>query len=304
MCRRRQGNPGEIALLALVACVWLWCGTGSGETAAQESVAPLEAQQKLYRVNCAICHGAEGHGDGKAARFLYPKARDFSSGKMRIVSTVNRVANANDIRTSIERGLPGTSMQSWKHLGNESLQLLVAEVMRLRKQGVKERVVASLKQDSPGVLADSDEVGTIVQGLTSPGEVVPVPVFGKADSASIARGQEVYVRQSCHSCHAKNGSGSWKLDLVDDKGRTSWAADLRFDPLKGPSDEAALARRILLGMPGSSMPSSAKLSAQDLVDLVRFCQSLSRSPKLELTNFQRARRAEGFRLPAEPTESP
>jgi mono/diheme cytochrome c family protein len=195
-------------------------------------------------------------------------------------------------------------MQSWKHLGDESVQLLVAEVIRLRKQGVKDRVVASWKQESPDMLADPADVEMIVHGLTSPGKVVSVPVFAETNAAAVARGQEIYLRQSCHSCHAKNGSGSWKMDLVDDKGRTSWATDLRFDPLKGPSDENALARRILLGMPGSSMPSSSKLSNQDLVDLVRFCQSLSRSPKFELTNYQRARRAEGFRLPAEPTESP
>ncbi len=304
MCRRIQGRLEAFSLLALGWCAWLFSPVGLHEVSGQEPVSPLAAQQKPYRINCALCHGAEGRGDGKAARFLFPKARDFSSGKMRIVSTVNRVANANDIRTSIERGFPGTSMQSWKHLGDESVQLLVAEVIRLRKQGVKERVVASWKQESPDVLADPAEVETIVKGLTSPGEVVAVPLFGKANPAAIARGQEIYVRQSCHSCHAKDGAGSWKMDLIDDKGRTSWATDLRFDPLKGPSDEAALARRILLGMPGSSMPSSGKLSDQDLVDLVRFCQSLSRSPKFELTNYQRARRAEGFRLPAEPTESP
>ena len=304
MCRGKQGSPGACTLLALTWCVWLFAVAGLEETAAQETAGPLEAQQKLYRINCAICHGAEGRGDGKAARFLFPKARDFSSGKMRIVSTVNRIANANDIRASIERGFPGTSMQSWKHLGEESVQLLVDEVMRLREQGVKERVVDALKEESPDVLANPAQVETIVQGLTSPGEVVSVPVFGEADPDAVARGQKIYLRQSCHSCHAKNGSGSWKMDLIDDKGRASWATDLRFDPLKGPADAAALARRILLGMPGSSMPSSGKLDDQDLVDLVRFCQSLSSTRKFELTNYQRARRAEGFRLPAEPTESP
>lgn len=291
-------------LLGLTWSVWLSIAIGLGEVAAQEPSGTLEAQQKLYRVNCVICHGTQGRGDGKAARFLFPKARDFSSGKMRIVSTVNRVANADDIRASIERGFPGTSMQSWKHLDDESVQLLVAEVIRLRKQGVKERVLASWKQESPELLADPAEVETIVRGLTSPGKVVPVPVFAETNPASVARGREIYLRQSCHSCHAENGAGSWKMDLIDDKGRSSWATDLRYDPLKGPSDEVALARRILLGMPGSSMPSSGKLSDLDLADLVRFCQSLSRDRKFELTNYQRARRAEGFRRPPEPPESP
>ena len=94
------------------------------------------------------------------------------------------------------------------------------------------------------------------------------------------------------------------MDLIDSKGRPGWATDLRFDPLKGPLDEGAIARRIVLGMPGSSMPSSVKLNDQELVDLVRYCQSLFRTPKFNLTNYQRARRAEGFRRPAEPAESP
>ena len=271
---------------------------------AQEPVDGISQQGKLYRVHCATCHGDQGRGDGKAARFLFPKARDFSSGKMRIVSAENRVANADDIRGSIERGFPGTSMQSWKHLGDEPIKLLVAEVIRLRQLGVQQRVLASWEEDSPGVTAEPSELERIVKGLTVPSEVVQVPGFEGTDESAVVRGRAVYLRQSCHSCHGNDGSGSWKMDLIDSKGRPSWATDLRFDPMKGPLDEGSLARRIVLGMPGSSMPSSVKLSDQELVDLVRYCQSLSRTPKFNLTNYQRARRAEGFRRPEEPAISP
>ncbi|MFP6620387.1 MAG: c-type cytochrome, partial [Pirellulaceae bacterium] len=235
---RQVGNLVRVRLLVFLTTFMV------GSASAQEPLDVISQQGKLYRVHCANCHGDQGRGDGKAARFLFPKARDFSSGKMRIVSTENRVANAEDIRGSIERGFPGTSMQSWKHLGDESIKLLVAEVIRLRKQGVEKRVIASWEEDSPGVLAEPAELERIVQGLTHPGEVVQVPDFEGTDERAVVRGREVYRRQSCHSCHGNDGSGSWKMDLIDGKGRPSWATDLRFDPLKGPSDEGALARRI------------------------------------------------------------
>ena len=259
-------------------------------------------QRKLYLLHCGGCHGATGQGDGVAARFVFPKPRDFTTGKMRLVSTVNRVASAKDIRMSIERGFPGTSMQGWRELGDAALDQLVGEVMRLREEGVRRALQQSLREE--GAEVDQKKIENITRSLTRAGEVWQAPRFAKEDDASVQRGEQVYHQQSCHSCHGKKGDGSWQMDLVDDKGRPSWATDLRFDPYKGKTDTLAIARRIVLGMPGSSMPTSRKLSDQELADLVRFCQSLAITPKYELTNFQRAQRAVGFRRPPEPAESP
>ena len=265
-----------------------------------QDVKSEDSQGKLYRLNCAVCHGAEGRGNGRAARFLFPKPRDFSTGKTRLVSTLNRVASPSDLRVSIESGVPGTSMQPWRELGKEAVDQLVAEVLRLREQGVRERI-------SQGTSAETDEepvvavaLEKVIEGLTVPGKRWQAPELSSIEDASIERGRLVYRRQSCHSCHGENGEGSWRMDLVDDKGRPSWASDLRFDPLKGHGDPLWLARVIVLGMPGSAMPSSQGLNGGDLADLIRFCQSLSKEPKYRLTNHQRAQRAEGFRLPADP----
>ena len=259
-------------------------------------------QRKLYLLHCAVCHGEQGNGDGRAARFLFPKPRDFTTGKMRLVRTVNRVASGADIRSSIERGFPGTSMQAWKHLGDKEIDQLVAEVIQLREEGVRRRLQQSIQEGD--ALTDPPNVENILQTLTVAGKAWEPPRFGEASDASIERGRQVYLKQSCHSCHGKNGEGSWKMDLVDDKGRPSWATDLRFDAFKGTVDPLAIARRIVLGMPGSSMPSSGQLTDEQLVDLVRFCESLAAQPKFELTNHQRAQRAVGFRRPPEPQESP
>ena len=270
--------------------------------AAQQLTDEEGPQRKLYLLHCAVCHGELGNGDGRAARFVFPKPRDFTTGKMRLVRTVNRVASGADIRNSIERGFPGTSMQAWKYLGDEELDQLVAEVIRLREVGVRRRLQQSIQEGD--VLPEPPNVEYIVQALTVAGKDWEPPPFGAASDASIERGRQVYLKQSCHSCHGQNGDGSWKMDLVDDKGRPSWATDLRFDAFKGDVDPLAIARRIVLGMPGSSMPSSGQLTDRQLVDLVRFCESLAAEPKYELTNHQRAQRAVGFRRPAEPQESP
>lgn len=36
--------------------------------------------ERLYRMHCTACHGLRGHGDGPAARYIYPGVRDHSDG--------------------------------------------------------------------------------------------------------------------------------------------------------------------------------------------------------------------------------
>jgi len=286
----------------LVCCLVAWAFLGALPSVAQDAAVDNTSQRKLYLLHCAGCHGSDGLGNGIAARFVFPKPRDFTTGRFRLVRTVNRVASAEDIEQAISRGVPGTSMQGWQQLGQEAVSELTAEVLRLREDGVRKKVRRSLAED--GKAATTDEVDPIVLALTRPGEVWQSPRFPASDAASIDRGAEVFVKQSCHSCHGRDGAGSWQMDLVDDKGRPTWATDLRFDHYKGPSDALSIARRITLGMPGSAMPASRKLSEQELADLVHYCQSLAREERYELTNHQRAQRAVGFRKPPEPTESP
>lgn len=285
-----------------LGCVAIALLLGTPDASAQDSTSEDSPQRKLYLLHCAGCHGKDGQGDGIAARFVFPKPRDFTTGRMRLVRTVNRVASVEDIRDSISRGFPGTSMQGWEQLGPESLDQLTAEVVRLREQGVRKALVQSLQED--GSTAETEKVDLLVQTLTRAGAVWEGPKFSSPTDASIQRGGEVFQKQSCHSCHGKDGAGSWKMDLVDDKGRPSWATDLRFDTYKGEFDAMSIARRITLGMPGSAMPTSRKLTDQELIDLVHYCQSLARKPKYALTNHQRVQRAIGFRKPPEPTESP
>lgn len=86
--------------------------------------------QDLYQKKCAVCHGTEGKGDGPAAYLLYPKPRDFVSGKFKIRSTPTLPTDEDLFRT-ITNGIPGTSMPPWAALSAQDRKALVSYVKRL-----------------------------------------------------------------------------------------------------------------------------------------------------------------------------
>src|SRR5271157_4380227 len=63
-------------------------GVSSG--GAQIAATVLDGPQ-LFGRYCAACHGENGDGNGPAARFLYPKPRNFREGQFRLVMTTNRL---------------------------------------------------------------------------------------------------------------------------------------------------------------------------------------------------------------------
>jgi mono/diheme cytochrome c family protein len=71
----------------------------------------------IYRERCAVCHGAEGRGDGPAGGLLAPPPRDFTTGRYKFRSTPNGTLPTDaDLARSIGEGLPGSSMPAWSTL--------------------------------------------------------------------------------------------------------------------------------------------------------------------------------------------
>src|SRR5262245_8017468 len=64
----------------------------------------LALGQRLYGNYCAQCHGDQGGGDGPAARFLYPKPRNFREGRFRVVTTASLGPSDQDLLHVITRG--------------------------------------------------------------------------------------------------------------------------------------------------------------------------------------------------------
>jgi len=66
--------------------------------------------KKVYTTNCAVCHGAEGKGDGAAGAALNPKPRNLVEGGWKQGGGL-----ISQYKTLIT-GIPGGSMASFKHL--------------------------------------------------------------------------------------------------------------------------------------------------------------------------------------------
>ncbi len=103
------------AVLTASFCVALM---GSARAAAPDvgTEAQREAGKQLYLKNCSQCHGDAGDGEGYAAPHLYPRPRNFTTGKFKIRTTPNgALPTHQDLINVIRRGMPYTSMPSLAH---------------------------------------------------------------------------------------------------------------------------------------------------------------------------------------------
>lgn len=226
----------------------------------------------LYARHCAACHGERGDGQGIAAAFLYPKPRDFRTGRFRLISTTNAVPTRQDLLGVLQRGMPGSAMLPWNHLPPAELEALVDEVLNFRRQGVRE-LVLSVAAENEEELSE-EEIAEEVAAAMAPGEVLTVPDV-PSTPAAVARGAELYRSKGCASCHGEQGKGDGQQKMVDSEGLPSRPRDLTRGIYKGLPEFADVFRRLRLGMPGSPMPASPLLDDQQLADLVHFVLSLS-----------------------------
>lgn len=246
---------------------------------------------ELYALHCSACHGKNGNGDGRAARHLFPKPRNLRNGSYRLVSTRNRVPTENDLRAVIQQGMPGTSMRSFEDFDDRQLDGLIRELLRLRRDGLRDQFVAMLEEEGEAV--DEDEVRDFVIHRTTPGQRIEVPRIDSPNAQTLARGKALYQTQTCDSCHGADGVGALDVALFDENSRPSRPRDLVHERFKGGREPSSIYLRIVLGMPGTPHPSSQNLTDDQLIDLVHYCLSLGREPKRTLTSHQQAMQQTG-----------
>lgn len=250
--------------LAAVACRAFAPEDGPGSPADRARGAAL------YAEHCAVCHGAAGDGDGLAASFVYPPPRRFSSGRFRLMSSNGGAPSELDLLATLERGLPGTAMPAWGWLGEDSLRSLAGQVRLLATQGAERRLSgAALAAGRP---LDSDECERRAAESTREGQRFVPPHRVQPTAATIARGRELY-RAHCTSCHGDDGRGRGLEPQWNEDKSLNWARDFTSGVLKGGASFEALAARIALGMPGSSMQALA-LAPSDLAALTTYTASL------------------------------
>ena len=262
---------------------------GAGRETVPPAIDPelLELGRTTFSRQCAPCHGTAGRGDGEAAYLLYPRPRDFTSGRYKLVSTWERIPTDDDIHGAITRGMPGSAMPAWSHLPERTLQALVAYIKSLSREPL---VVAPTVEPGPD--------GSGGQG------VIAVPPEPPDTPASRARAREFFT-DACASCHGESGRGDGVQEQVDDFGYPTRPRDLTLGVFKGNPAAADLYRRIIAGMPGTPMPSSSWAVGEDawhLTHLVRSWSSDEQRARVEMRReVLRAVRLEG--LPAHPDDS-
>ncbi len=269
----------------------------NGRAAIDDSAGQTTAESgsDLYARHCAACHGKTGDGQGVATPYLFPKPRDIRSGRFRLVSTKNNVPTREDLHAVLLRGMPGSSMPPWRHLSDAQRDLLVDEVLRLYREGSRDQYIAVLKNDegfSDTEIQAADvqaDIQSFVERRTTPGEATEVPPIGESSPDRIARGKDIYFKQSCHSCHGNEGRGDGQQVMVDDEGLPTEPRDFLRGVFKGGHDAASLYRRIAYGMPGTPMPSSQQLTPQQSADLVHFILSLSEEHDRQMSILNRER---------------
>lgn len=235
-----------IASLALAAALWaerFWAGA--------EAVPETLAQGKdVYQRKCAVCHGVEGKGDGPAAYLIFPKPRDFTSGRFKIRSTMTLPTDQDLFRT-ITNGIPGTSMPSWASLKEEERWSLVAYVKSFSEK---------FKAEPPKPIA--------------------IPAPPPRSQKLLAKGKALYEEAGCFDCHGKTGKGDGPAaaTLKDEWGYPIIPYDFTIPGrMKGGSTLKDLFRTLTVGIGGTPMPSYAdSLSEADRWAMAYYTLSLAK----------------------------
>jgi DMSO reductase family type II enzyme heme b subunit len=237
----------------------------------QEVTQASEGEQ-LFANYCAACHGEKGDGNGPAARFLYPKPRNFGEGKFRLASTENHVPTNADLMNVITRGMPGSAMFPFGHLSEEERHALVAQVRRLTRTGIETRLKSDLAKSGDQV--DPAEVEELVDEQTKVTQSIELPQDLPAPGPeSVARGRDLY-KVSCMPCHGETGKGDGVQDQRDDNGMPTRPRDFTRGIFKGGREPIELYARIRLGMRGTPMPAN-RLEPAKIGDLINYVLSLS-----------------------------
>lgn len=228
----------------------------------------LARGETLYRMHCVVCHGTNGRGDGPASSFLFPPARDFGTGRFRLVSSTNGAPFDADLVATLRRGIPGSAMPAWNWLAEPDLWALASYVRTLATLGFEQRLLAEAEANGDPTLAR--EAGAIARERLAPDQrIAPLPAV--AGAPDLARGEAVFLRH-CAECHGPDGRGQREPRRNED-GTLNWARDLTAGFLKGGDAPSELTARVRCGLPGTAMPPT-ELAPDDERALIAFVRAL------------------------------
>ena len=229
--------------------------------------AQRESGKNLYGRYCSQCHGDNGDGEGYATPHLFPRPRDFTTGKFKVRTTPNgALPTHQDLVNIIRRGMPYTSMPAWPDLSDEEVSNLAYFIKTFS--------------------ADFSNA----ENVPKPMEFPSAPA---STNETIELGKRLYEENGCLKCHGNlgRGDGPSAPTLVDDFGHPIRAADLAQRwTFRGGSSREDIFRTMTTGLNGTPMPSFADaLQPEQRWAITDFIASLSSEDGPGYTNLVVAR---------------
>ncbi|MCF6178381.1 MAG: c-type cytochrome [Geopsychrobacter sp.] len=207
---------------------------------ARESVPEVQRGKQLYMRFCQSCHAADGDGRG----VLQPNLANFPRAFTGNADYFKRLS-PEQMRRSIDQGIPGTSMPGYGKL--------VDPVAR-------DRVIALIYQAFIGG-AESDKAA--LDELVLPDS--PLPAAARIDDLFNAR---------CRRCHGIAGTGVGPEALR----HKPMPRNLTNKRYFGRLSDQEIARILFDGVPGTAMPAFRdQLTSQEIWGLVGKIRTLSRT---------------------------
>lgn len=200
-------------------------GASAGEVSIDRNL--IAKGVTLYQENCSVCHGENGDGAGPLASGFSSAPRNLTTGIFKLRSTgIGQFPTKDDLTRTIQNGITGSygaSMPGFAEFSQQDLDALI-EVIRY--------------------LAGIDEFG------------IAIAVPPRPETADVERGQALYARLNCVSCHGAEGNGQGDLapNLKDATGNQIRPADFRVGNFKGGNTPEDVWMRIYTGLAGTPMP--------------------------------------------------
>ncbi|OGX37959.1 MAG: hypothetical protein A3C36_04350 [Omnitrophica WOR_2 bacterium RIFCSPHIGHO2_02_FULL_52_10] len=221
----------------------------------------LARGDQLYHMQCALCHGASGEGNGSASLFLGVKPRDFTSEGFKFRTTSSgALPTDEDLFRTVTVGFPAYGMPGFHYLSEEDRWAIVHYIKTFKK--------------------DFKDAG-------SP-EVVDLGKEPKVTKELITEGREIFKQAGCHACHGVTGRGDGpsSATLKDSQGQPVLALDLTWGGIyfKGGDRPRDMMRSFSTGLTGTPMPSylDSGFTKEQLWALAYFLKSLSSDIHKEL----------------------
>lgn len=236
------------------------------------SPARLNAGKAAFETYCSGCHGMAGDGRGPASPALRPPPRDFRLGKFKFAAVPSgQLPHDEDLLRTIQEGLRGTAMRSWRDIPEKDLldiiQYLKTLSPRWRGRQPGERIVPG-PDPWQGRRPEAESRGLrVYHGLAQCYTCHPAyesePVIQAASRELL--GREVVLRAD--PFHPVPKESDYGVKLVP--------PDFTRDVVRSGETLADLYRSIASGIGGTAMPTwKGVLPDEDLWALAYYVRSL------------------------------